>query len=64
MEDSWTIDKDGAPSGDPEFWAMRHGMARKPAKHKKPVAHRTGRARTIVRAGLVVLAAVAVSVAL
>lgn len=63
MEQRWTVDReDDAPSGDLEFWAIRHGMPQLAANQNDRTA--TPRSRKLVRAGLVVLAAVAVGVAL
>mgnify|MGYP001566567669 CR=1 FL=1 len=61
MEQRWTNDRIAAPSGDLEFWAMRHGIPSAANQNRRPAASRK---RTIVSTGLAVLAIVAVGVAL
>lgn len=61
MEQRWTNDRFDAPSGDPEFWAMRRGKIASPANQNEPGATRR---RKIVGTGIAVLALVAMGVAL
>jgi hypothetical protein len=63
MEQRWTVDTYDVPSGDMEFWAVRHGKVPHAANRNERSAV-ARRSRIFVRAGLVVLAAVAVGVAL
>ncbi len=61
MEQRWTNDRIAAPSGDLEFWAMRHGIPSAANQNAQPTA---ARKKTIVGTGLAVLAIVAMGVAL
>ncbi|HEY6631704.1 MAG TPA: hypothetical protein VIZ90_09650 [Rhizobiaceae bacterium] len=57
MEQRWTVDRYDVPSGDPEFWALRHGMAQRaanqndsryvPACRRRQVATRIGLAMAV-----------------
>ena len=60
MEQRWTNDRIAAPSGDLEFWAMRHGIPSPANQNGRPAASR----HRIVKTGLAVLAIVAMGVAL
>lgn len=60
MEQRWTNDRFDSPSGDLEFWAIRHGIRSPANQNVRPEASRN----RVVKTGLAVLALVAMGVAL
>jgi len=57
MEQRWTVDRDDVPSGDLEFWALRHGKVQHaanqndsryvPACRRRQIATRVGVAMAV-----------------
>jgi hypothetical protein len=62
MEQRWTVDRHDEPSGDLEFWALRHGKVPYAAnQNDRGYVPTRG---CIMRTGVAVLIAVALGVAL
>ena len=65
MEQRWTVDRHDEPSGDLEFWALRHGKVPYAANHNDRGYVPTRRCRQMLMGtGAAVLIAVAVGIAL